>query len=591
MRYQHCAFLNCTEHGVLVGRGDEKVATAEMWFRNCLFRNCGKGITFGNFNDYDNTFDGCQFEDCGVGLNSQKGNFYVRACRFERSRECDVQQMSPSHASSLRFCTSQGSARFFRTMRYGHLAMKIQNCLVDRWTAADGAIQLGHRGPTTIFDCAFSHPPGPGAPIGLCNPPELEALLIASGNSSPGTSRVVDPGPSSRITDVPAGKRGPALTDPARRFLSDRPQSAPKVLDARRDFGAKADGSTDDTAALQACLDAARAHGQGAMAYLPGGIYRITRTLQMGDRDYGLGGTGFRSILAWGGEAAGTMLRVHQPQGLRLEHFVLQGLPETIRIHQTAAAGPSSIAYDGVYVNGLEECRIGLWLDHLPAGAEVLMGHLIGNLRLTDCGPATILCAQHYYSLTLEGAAQAKTGLAGFMFHNDACHNYALDVLDNQDVVVADFYSESNKRYLLAEGREGQAPGRITIGASKISTVDREAMTIRNYAGRIFVGGGDGWWQSDTSQAVELVHEGERPVDFILAGQMWWAVEPIRRFGPGLRYASLGNLLMENKYPEYDRKSLPDVTTPTTADCLRAALDDFRELGEGYLQHYFPAAP
>ena len=82
MRYQHCAFLNFTEHGVLVGRGDEKVATAEMWFLNCLFRNCGNGVSFCNFNDYDNTFDGCQFEDCGVGVNSVKGNFYLRASRF-----------------------------------------------------------------------------------------------------------------------------------------------------------------------------------------------------------------------------------------------------------------------------------------------------------------------------------------------------------------------------------------------------------------------------------------------------------------------------------------------------------------------------
>jgi hypothetical protein len=261
----------------------------------------------------------------------------------------------------------------------------------------------------------------------------------------------------------------------------------------------------------------------------------------------------------------------------------------TVRIHHTADPGASSICYDGVYVNGLEQCRTGLWCDRLPAGSVVLMGHVIGNIRLTDCGLATILCAQHYYSLTLEGATQPKTGIAGFMFHNDACHNYALDVLDNQDVIVADFYSESNKRYLLATGEPGQTAGRVTIGASKISTVDREAVTIRNYEGRIFVGGGDGWWQSDTSQPLELVHEGGRPVDFVIAGQMWWRTEPIRKFGPGLRYASVENLLMENKYPEYNQKSLPNVSTPTTQAALSGAFDDFRELGTQYLHHYFTA--
>lgn len=587
MRYQHCAFLNCTEHGVLVGRGDEQVATAEMWFRNCLFRHCGHGVTFGNFNDYDNTFDGCQFEDCGVGLNSVKGNFYLRASHFLRSRECDVQQLSPSHASSLRFCTSQGSACFFRTMRWGHLAMKIQDCQVSGWTAPDGAIQLGHRGPTTIFDCVFRDPPSGEAPIRLNNPPELQQLLIVSNNASPGTAQVVAPGPNSRITEVPPGNRGATLTAASRQFLDDTPWTSPKIFDAIRDFGARADNRTDDTAAVQACLDAAKAHGGGALAYLPGGSYKITRTLHLTGLGYGLGGTGFRSLLSWAGDSAGPMLRIHHPQDLRLEHLVLQGAPETVRIHHTADPGASSIGYDGVYVNGLEPCRTGLWCDRLPAGAVVLMGHVIGNIRLTDCGPATILCAQHYYSLTLEGAAQPKTGIAGFLFHNDACHNYALDVLDNQDVIVADFYSESNQRYLLAVGQPGQGPGRVTIGASKISTVDREAMTIRNYEGRIFVGGGDGWWQSDTSQPLELVHEGQRPVDFVIAGQMWWRSEPLRKFGPGLRYASVESLLMENQYPEYNQKSLANESTPTSQAAFSAALDDFRELGAQYLRYYF----
>jgi hypothetical protein len=562
-----------------------------MWFLNCLFRKCGNGVSFCNFNDYDNTFDGCQFEDCGVGVNSVKGNFYLRASRFLRSRDCDVQQLSPSHASSLRFCTSQGSKRFFRTMPWGHLAMKIQDCWVDAWTATDGAIQISHRGPTTIFDCTFTNPPSATPPLCLNNPRELQNLLIVSNNRSPDTSRVVDPGSNSRISEVPPGQRTSELTDPERSFLDGTPWTSPKVFDAVRDFGATADNTADDTAAVQACIDAAKNHGQGAIAYLPGGQYRITRTLQMTGSRYGICGTGFRSMLIWAGEKDGTMLRIHHPQDLRLEQFVLQGPPETIRIHHTADPGASLVFYDGIYANGLEQCRTGLWCDRLPQGSVALMGHMIGNVRLTDCGPATILCAQHYYSLTLEGASQPKTGIAGFMFHNDACHNYALDVLDNQDVVVADFYSESNQRYLLAEGQPDQPSGRVTIGASKISTVDREAITIRNYQGRIFVGGGDGWWQSDTSKPLEIVHEGERAVDFVIAGQMWWRSEPVFRFGPGLSYSSVENLLMENQYPQYNEMSLPNVTTPTTTAALTGALDDFRELGSQYLRYYFPKRP
>ena len=67
------------------------------------------------------------------------------------------------------------------------------------------------------------------------------------------------------------------LTDPRRQFLRDTPWTCPKVFDAVRDFGAKADNRADDTDAVQACLDAAKQHGQGALAYLPGGYCKITR--------------------------------------------------------------------------------------------------------------------------------------------------------------------------------------------------------------------------------------------------------------------------------------------------------------------------
>ena len=85
--------------------------------------------------------------------------------------------------------------------------------------------------------------------------------------------------------------------------------------------------------------------------------------------------------------------------------------------------------YDGIYTNGIGNDTVGgIWCENLPAGATVLMGHIIGRVRLTDCGRAKVLCALHYYSLEVEGAKLPKSGICGFMFHNDACHNYALEV-------------------------------------------------------------------------------------------------------------------------------------------------------------------
>jgi hypothetical protein len=55
----------------------------------------------------------------------------------------------------------------------------------------------------------------------------------------------------------------------------------PSVVDAKRDLGAKGDGITDDTDALQKGLDLTTGIGGGAhrVLYLPVGTYRITRTL------------------------------------------------------------------------------------------------------------------------------------------------------------------------------------------------------------------------------------------------------------------------------------------------------------------------
>lgn len=59
------------------------------------------------------------------------------------------------------------------------------------------------------------------------------------------------------------------------------PADAEAVVDAQRDLGAKGDGITDDTEALQRGLDISSGIGarQTKVLYLPNGVYRVTRTL------------------------------------------------------------------------------------------------------------------------------------------------------------------------------------------------------------------------------------------------------------------------------------------------------------------------
>ena len=62
---------------------------------------------------------------------------------------------------------------------------------------------------------------------------------------------------------------------------------------------------TDDTDAIQKAIDAARERGKDSIAYLPTGVYAISKPLVISGKDYYVGGSGFRSGLLWKGPARG----------------------------------------------------------------------------------------------------------------------------------------------------------------------------------------------------------------------------------------------------------------------------------------------
>ncbi len=69
--------------------------------------------------------------------------------------------------------------------------------------------------------------------------------------------------------------------------LPDDPKA---VLNAKTEGGAKGDGIADDTAALQAVIEAS-VNGQSRFIYLPNGTYRITRSLVLRPNDKGAEGS------------------------------------------------------------------------------------------------------------------------------------------------------------------------------------------------------------------------------------------------------------------------------------------------------------
>lgn len=71
-----------------------------------------------------------------------------------------------------------------------------------------------------------------------------------------------------------------------------------RVFDVKKDFGAKGDDVTDDTAAIEAALSAARSNG-GGIVYLPWGIYRLSRTIVIPPKTVVRGEQRDATVLMW----------------------------------------------------------------------------------------------------------------------------------------------------------------------------------------------------------------------------------------------------------------------------------------------------
>ena len=98
-----------------------------------------------------------------------------------------------------------------------------------------------------------------------------------------------------------------------------------------KDFGATGDGVTDDTAAIQAAIDASES------VYFPSGVYKITSTIDLPYTTFrNLHGNGFNaqettnplkgSIIKWAGAANGTMLNGNFTGGVNISSLIIRDI-------------------------------------------------------------------------------------------------------------------------------------------------------------------------------------------------------------------------------------------------------------------------
>ncbi len=616
-RHQDEAFINLRLAGIRVGY-NEILPNSEATYHNCLFQNCGSGITLLGYNEVNHNFAGCEFQDNGTGINCINGNVKVRDCHFERSRITDILLGSQSH--SVRRCTSSGSSQFIVSLAGGAgcIAM-VEDCHVAGWTGSQGAINLGMLGVNTVFDCSFTNPPDSKAPIRLTNFGGWTQTILTANNSAPASSSVVDLGANGHLTQLPAGARGASLSDPTRSFFKSTEAVPSTVIDVKTRFGAFGDGYHDDTAAVTNALRAGQAAGGNAVVYFPAGHYLISSTLPITGSNYTVEGSGYQTILDWTGPHGGTVFSVQDPQNIGLKQMQFIVPIDVVCVQQTSvAAVPSQMTYERLWAGrggfltpgdaGSDGGHIapspgsrGLECIGLPSSATVRLDDFAGTMHFTNCSRATVLGEFTGGIVNVEGAQYEKSGFIGMLAHN--CSGCFYDVLihDNQDFVGTDFYTESTNSalYVSGDGALTGQPGHVTISGSRVQTYDPAFAHVNNYEGRVSYSGSG----LQSSPASYVTQTGSRPVDIVLFGNGFSGGQPAMTLDSGADLTLLENFVFANPIMQVVPDCLPglsanassvplfNIHSPATQASLApaaAALDDFRLLGAYDLAMNYP---
>lgn len=598
--HRNLAFRNFTDAGILEDPTRAQ-ALAEVAFENCLFEECERGVVFPTFNDYDYTFDGCEFRRCGSAIVCVHGNFYVRNCHFEGSRVVDIMDAS-EHGSSVRRSTSVGSHAFI-TRATSVAPITIQDCHVDSWKSPQGAIVLS-RPPALLFDCVFTNPPPDARGIGLApiHTTSEGQRLIVSNNRIEGSANLVGKTNHPQLYVVPPGKRKGVIVSAHQSFLRDDARIPQRVFEAKRDFGARGDGTSDDTAAIQKTIDAASA-SRNSIAYLPSGRYVITRTLHITGRDYFVGGSGWATKLLWKGAEGGTMVEVRAPQNVTLENMDIGthdgGAMNNARdILQTGSGASSHMTYDGVYAFGMyqrQPSRKGFWFMNLGATDVVVMPHVQGNLHFINSAAATVLANCSYEgSITVEGISKARNGFLGFQTRLATGVTHGLYLRDNHSIVMSDFYMEQSDNGYLFEGTADNPPGRVTIQGAKFQSftstdpAKNTVFDVRNYGGEIFFGPDQFYIEP---KLMRMKQQGKAEMKLFLLGCAWYDTKLDAQFGPTAKLFMIGNEAYGTGLtPAPDTALYTEGASDPTLSSISRALDDLRRLGEVDKQLNHPVA-
>jgi hypothetical protein len=247
-----------------------------------------------------------------------------------------------------------------------------------------------------------------------------------------------------------------------------------------KSFGAKGDGSTDDTAAIQAAINNAQlVSGQAinGVVLFPPGTYVISSTLVAGDNSlvkgvYFQGAGQGASVINWPANTGGTMLQINRMRAYSISDLTFNyggaTPPAGTGVWIQAGAGTGLQSRNGYFRNiSFQNLNIGLRIGDNSPGNSGASDGLYENVLCQTCNigvqienAATL--NHHFVNLTLTNNNQGLTvlaGVTGVAIHGGRSIGNAVSDFNFGNYggnVVDSFYCGSPNRFVIATGSGSQ---------------------------------------------------------------------------------------------------------------------------------------
>src|SRR5262245_28547147 len=276
----------------------------------------------------------------------------------------------------------------------------------------------------------------------------------------------------------------------------------PSWTNVKTVYGAKGDGITDDTAALQAALTNVGLNGHSSVVYLPAGTYNVTSTLNLVTR-LGISIIGedpATTIIKWTGASGGTELHIDGAAASRFDRLTFDGAGVAgVLVDQSWSGGNYFDTGNQYADNVFEDAAIGIRGGALAGGlaeTSVLRDHfsnlttagiLTGNYNPLDLW-VWYSTFDHCYvgvgdAVFFPDGTTNINGAGGFYVNNSIFRYSGQDDISIGNVAspfgVRNNYSIGSEQFIITAGTDSSAPLSVS-GNTILDTTNSRSLALGN---------------------------------------------------------------------------------------------------------------